>query len=150
MPEIRNVVVAADHGKMSGIAEFEPDSRDFESMELPTWEAVGRIDTLLSHPRVEVEAVIVEKFVITARTLKVTRGENWTLEANGATRYLCREHGVPFFEYSATDSKAFGTDLKLQRVGWWDPTPDGHQDDAARLILKYLADYDRLRLVGLA
>ena len=150
MPETRHVILAMDGGKVSGLAAFEPYARDFESLELPTWEAVGWIDTLLSHPRVEVEAVIVEKFVITARTLKLTRGENWTLEANGAVRYLCHEHGVPYFDYSAHDSKAFGTTNKLYRVGWLSPTEGGHRDDAARLILKYFADHDRLHLVGLA
>lgn len=149
MPTISHVIIGNDPGKLSGLASFDTGTGDFESLELPTWEAVGWVDTQLSHPRIEVEAVVVEDFVITMQTLKKTRGENWSLETIGALRYLTLEHGVPLIEYSAHDSKAFGTDLKLQQVGWWDPTPGGHQDDAARLILKYLADNYRLGLVGL-
>ena len=149
MPRIAPVILGIDPGKVSGVAMFDLDSRDYECFELPTWDAVGWIDTKLSHPRIEVEAVVAEKFVVTMQTLKKTRGENWSLESNGACRYLCHEHGVFFCEFSARDSKAFGTDTKLINSGWWYPTRDGHQNDAGRLLLKFLADTNRLNLVGL-
>ena len=150
MPQIRHLIVGVDPGKVSGVAVFDTITREFEPYEIPTWEAVGMVDTLLSHPRVEMEAVVVEDYVITRETLKKTRGENWSMESIGALRYLTQEHGIPLYEFTAHDSKAFGTDTKLISAGWWYPTRDGHQNDAARLLLKYLADTDRLSLVGLA
>jgi hypothetical protein len=144
------VIIAVDPGKISGLAFWSPESEavgapTFLSWQLPTWEAIQWVDERMKYPLLE--AVVCEDYIITKSTLTKTRGENWSLESIGALRYLTSRAKVEYAVQKAGDAKGFGTDAKLKRAGWWNPTSGGHANDAARHLLTYLARTKRLHLV---
>ena len=83
-----------------------------------------------------------ESYVITASTLRKTRGENWSLESIGALRWMANKHRVEFVLQTPADAKRFADDRKLKAAGWYFPTPGGHANDAARHLMLYLARND--------
>jgi hypothetical protein len=145
------VIIAVDPGKVSGIAVWS--SGTFNSFQEQTWYAVDRIWNTLENatkmrtnardvliPLTEpITAIVCESYVITASTLRKTRGENWSLESIGALRWMSNRHGVEFVLQTPADAKRFADDRKLKTAGWHNPTPGGHANDAARHLLTYLA-----------
>jgi hypothetical protein len=143
------MIIAVDPGKVSGIATW--DGERLESWQEPTWFAIDRIWGLLednapptlSAPPQMIEAIVCESYVITASTLRKTRGENWSLESIGALRWMARRHSVEFVLQTPADAKRFADDVKLKAAaGWYRPTPGGHANDAARHLMTYLARND--------
>lgn len=135
------MIVAVDPGKVTGIATY---GEVFTSWQEPTWHAVDRIFGMLEYAAggghaLPIEAIVCESYVITAATLRKTRGENWSLESIGALRWMSNRHGVEFVLQTPADGKRFGTDDKLRKIGWYNPTPGGHANDAARHLLTYIA-----------
>lgn len=57
------------------------------------------------------------------------------LESIGATRYLTWRTRTALVLQTATDAKKFSTNEKLARMGWRNPSPGNHRDDAARHLL---------------
>lgn len=138
----RLAVVAVDPGKITGVAVYYPDDRDFSSWERPCWEAVSIVEGGLD--KLSISHLVVEAYNISARTLRLTRGENWSLESIGALRYLATfQHDVTFRLQQPSDMK-FGTDWKLRRLGWYRPSRGGHMNAAARHMLKFLSDEEML------
>lgn len=131
-------IIALDPGKVSGVAEY--GLRHFWSDELPTWEAVEYVDHHLSSGATPpVDLIVCEAFVISARTLRGTRQYD-ALESIGALRYLAGRAGTAFRLITAAASKNFATDAKLKKLGWYDPSPGGHKNDAARVLLTAAVD----------
>lgn len=132
-------IVAVDPGKITGVATWTPGR--MSSWQEPTWYAIDRIWTALDDGVVDV--VVCEAYIITAATLRKTRGENWSLESIGALRWMSRRHGVEFVLQAPADAMRFADDAKLRRAEWYRPTPGGHANDAARHLMTYLARNDQ-------
>jgi hypothetical protein len=85
----------------------------------------------------EFDAVVCERFIINARTAKLTQSP-WSLEQIGALRFMCKKFDIKFVLQNASDAKRFATDKKLNDLGWKRPKGDGHARDAQRHLLVYL------------
>ena len=73
--------------------------------------------------------IIIEAFDIDENTHKKTK-QPQAMYLIGVAAYLSRVHGI-HFEISARSNKAFATDTKLKKLGWW-PRGNGHARDACR------------------
>lgn len=133
-------ILALDPGKLSGFAWLNTDDlTSFTSWMLPHMEALNDV---WAHVEARtVDLIVCESFIITAQTLKKSRGENWSLEQIGATRWMCSLHDIPFELQSPADAKSFVDDRRLSDVGWRKTGP-GHDNDAARHLLLAVARYD--------
>lgn len=92
--------------------------------------------------------VVIERYIITPNTLTKTR-QYEPLEIIGAVRWLCHDRDRPFAMQSPAEAKAFSTDTKLKRVGWY-RRGLGHANDAARHLLLYTATHRLIDLERLA
>jgi hypothetical protein len=128
-------VLAIDPGKESGWAEWY--NGQFSSAMMPH-------NTLLDLAWTDMhnyDMVAVESYIITAATLKKTRGDNWSLEQIGALRWMAHRHNVKFVLQSPADAKSFVKNDRLAGLGWYKTGP-GHDNDAARHLLLALANHD--------
>lgn len=142
----QHTVLAVDPGKVSGWAFVDLDDlATFTAGQLPHMEFLDMAERAIMAGKLT--AIVAESYVITARSLKVSRGENWSLEQLGVLRWLCHKRDVDFTEQTAADGKRFGTDTKLLSAGWFHPTPGGHRNDACRHLLTYAANVGRLDAV---
>lgn len=131
-------IVAVDPGKVTGVAVYYPETTRCTTWEKPCWEAVRAVHRGLERGRIS--HLVVEAFTISMRTLKLTRGENWSLESIGALRYLASlVPDLEEFHVQPVEAKNFGTDRKLRALGWYHPTPGGHRNDAARHLIAFIA-----------
>lgn len=129
---------AIDPGGVTGVALYTPGI-GFQSCEVPGgsaqfapfWRSV-----LAQGP---IRHIVCESFIITPSTATKTRQYD-ALEIIGWLKLECPFLGIPFAMQSPSKGKAFGTDDKLRALGWYDRTPGGHRNDAARHLLTFLAD----------
>ena len=121
------IYAGIDPGVVSGVAAYFTQTGHFESEELPTLGAVA--DWVRSWDNSS-PIIITEKFVISGRTIK-TAVQYESLYMNG---WLSIEYPQSM-EQTAAQAKAFATNDKLKALGWYNPTKDGHANDAARHIL---------------
>ena len=134
--------IAFDPGGVTGVARYAPDGAvPFASYEV----ANGAPGMFASLSRGEggwlgeYGLVIIESFTINAAThRKDPAGVHAALNIIGALQYECTRHRVPFVLRSPSGAKAFATDDKLRKVGWWNPSVGGHANDAARHLLTWL------------
>ena len=82
------------------------------------------------------DAIVVERYTITAETLRKSR-QTTALELIGALRWLSHRAGVEFVLQSPADAKRFSTDTKLKAAGWLQRMSDDHANDACRHLLLY-------------
>ena len=125
--------LAIDPGKMCGVAMRTV--RDVVvppgTWEWPAWEAVQFVDDVLSTADSGIN-VVVESFVPRPGT------RTWqpdALEVIGAVRWTCLKYHHEFELQTPAQAKAFSTNEKLKRIGWYSPTKDGHANDAVRHLL---------------
>ena len=88
-----------------------------------------------------------EKFEISQRTLKTNIVYD-TLLFNGWLHHEGRR--FPYITtkgYTPAQSKKFSTDDKLKTLGWHKPSKGGHQNDAARILLRGLAELQDHRVM---
>lgn len=78
--------------------------------------------------------VVIERFTINAGTHTKSRQMD-PLYIIGYVEGMCAKLGIPYTEQTATQAKKFSTDHKLRQIGWYQRTPDGHANDAARHLL---------------
>lgn len=125
-------IVAVDPGTTCGVARFAatlhgPDF--FQSWEAPRWDVLRDIEAII---RGGVGLIVCESFVPRPG---VRSWQPDALETIGALRYICRRAGVTLETQAPADAKRFATNEKLAALGWRNPTPGGHTDDAARHLL---------------
>ena len=84
----------------------------------------------------ELQAIVCETYTITMETLRKSR-QTTALELIGALRWFAIQHGIPFVLQSPAEAKGFGTDAKLEKIGWLKPKAQDHANDAARHLLVY-------------
>jgi hypothetical protein len=133
------IIFAVDPGKMTGFARW--DNGHFSSSMLEHMPFLESMWLVLLMPQNRPDLVVCESFIITAQTLKKSRGENWSLEQIGAIRWMCHTHGVPFKLQTPADAKSFVKNERLKELGWYKPGA-GHDNDAARHLLLALARND--------
>jgi len=125
-----------DPGGTTGIARYDSaeNQRYFVSFELPTFAALDAIYELLSSESPP-DLVVGERFIIGQGTVKKTRAGSYAaLHSFGAVEYLCHRFNVDFDSQTPSERK-FADNAKLKLLGWRNPTPGGHCDDAARHML---------------
>lgn len=83
-------------------------------------------------------AIVCENFIVTASTARKTAQPDPYLII-GWLELWSHQHGVPFTLQTPSTGKGFGTDAKLKHMGWWRTGNGGHDNDAARHLLTYLA-----------
>jgi len=124
-------ILAIDPGKTAGVAWYDSAHQSFRS-----WEREDRVAVVqyVEHLASEfaIDLVVCESFVPRPG---VRTWQPDALETIGALRYVCSRAGVPFDTQSPADAKRFSTNEKLTALGWRNPTPGGHADDAARHLL---------------
>jgi hypothetical protein len=130
-------VLAVDPGGTTGIAFYEDGF--FTSYQRDCYEdAVDSIVDCVRPP--SLDALVCEGFHIRGNTHKLDAGAfSQTTDLIGACRFVASEKGIPFIRQTPAQAKGFATDDKLRTLGWYNPSKGGHQNDAARHLLVYLA-----------
>lgn len=148
------IYYAVDPGKTTGVAWLAADA----STSFGCGQVEGRADAedliarVMDDWHAEV-TLIVERWDV--------RSYTHTLSNQDDPRYIigwiegeARRRGIPYVEQTPAKAKRFGTDLRLQKLGWYVPGQD-HSRDAARHLATYLAvlkgeagDYVRSKLAS--
>jgi hypothetical protein len=135
-------IIAFDPGKTTGWSRLWEG--EFEAGELSWLDAVRYYHQLCNEKLVYFETVV-ESFIITAETMKKTR-QNWSLESIGAMRYLNEiYHPGDFHLQSPAEAKAFATNDKLKKMGWYTVGQD-HARDASRHLLVFAVKHKLIPL----
>lgn len=128
-------VLTIDWGKAVGLATWHDGEHDAW---VADWEIALYEYVPAAIPHMDV--VLMEDFVISARTLKTASVDGWKrgqeLEFIGATKYMCHRHGVEWVTQTP-DKMQFASDAKLRRIGWWTSGLD-HSRAASKHLLVYL------------
>lgn len=135
------IVVAIDPGKTTGWATYDTEDGTFASGQVEgrfDFYAWLRLGMSFGRP---IE-VVAESFTITARTVATDRDMN-ALYIIGYVEGLAEQVGWPFALQQPGAAKGFASNEKLAILGWRNPQPGGHADDAARHLLTYLAQAHR-------
>lgn len=129
--------LAIDPGKVCGVAMWHPmEALVLKSDELTPLETAKLTLDLWNNSLGQL-LVICESFQITERTIKTARQHD-ALDVIG---WLTLESQLKAFELvlqTAAQAKSFSTDDKLKALDWFERTKDGHANDAARHMLRYL------------
>lgn len=123
-------LVAVDPGKISGVAyaDFHENKILVQSFEYEQMETIEYVEIMVK----DCDAVACESFVPRPG---VRTWQPHALEIIGAVRYLCHKAGIPFNLQAPASAKTFATNAKLKKLSWWNPSPDGHANDALRHLL---------------
>jgi hypothetical protein len=131
-------IIAIDPGKATGYAVYHPEYASYDSNDNFVSDEYDDqfvfLDFFNSYAS-KMDEVVCEAYIITPETLRKSR-QNYSLEIIGAVKWICHRLEIPFTLQTPAQGKAFGTDEKLKRIGWWSPG-QGHANDAARHALTY-------------
>jgi len=135
-------VLALDPGKVVGIAWVWDGA--FTSGELRDLDALAWLEVHV--PRFD--EVTMEQFVINAGTVRKGRDAHWATDVIGCVKWWCAKHDVPLTTRTAAAAKGYASNARLEQLGWRNPSPGGHRDDAARHLLVHLTEAGELRPFG--
>ena len=138
--------IGVDPGLVTGIAVYEAGVR-FNSYELTRGQIMGFLRQIVC----EGDIVVVERYVISAQTIKKTR-QNDAMQVTGAVQELCREKSAHFILHEPAPAKRIGSNDVLKALKWDRITKDNHANDAAALVLMGLLKTNHTeyaRLIGL-
>lgn len=123
-------VLAVDPGKATGVAWWTPGH--LWSGEFPLHQALRFCEDYLEQYGRDT-LVVGEQFTVNARTLKTAGGDWWSLKGLGALEYLTLKHEATWCTPQLPgDAKKLMTNRRLEHLGWRNPTPGDHADDATR------------------
>lgn len=148
-------VMAIDPGKLTGCAILErvrDDEADVNevrllaSAETPPDETIPWVRQAFDElgepvaPGMPRMRVVVESFLITARTVAKSQEASWALRTIGAVEQACRDAGYPTdaIQFYGPDKKASFPNPRLKKLGMWHVGGKGHALDAIRHGLLYL------------
>jgi hypothetical protein len=131
-------IIALDPGKLTGYAILVDNK--LNRGQLPYLDALDYAASLLS--RRVVDVAVIEDFLISERTIRVTRGEMWSLRSIGAVQWFCHRMNAEFVLQIPGDAKEFCPNERLKALGWHFPGRP-HANDAMRHLLLYLARNNR-------
>ena len=140
-------VLAVDPGGTTGLALYDsnlyaPHYKGGLPVEFDSWQTPDYDSTVNSiiGESLGLDAIVCEGFHIRGNTHKLDAGAfSQTTDLIGACRFVASEKGIPFIRQTPAQAKGFATDDKLRTLGWYNPSKGGHQNDAARHLLVYLA-----------
>jgi hypothetical protein len=121
--------IGVDPGLVTGIAVYEVGKR-FNSYELTRGQIMGFLRQIVR----EDDVVVVERYTISAQTIKKTR-QNDAMQVTGAVQELCREKKASFILQEPAPAKRIGSSVILKTLKWYRITKDNHANDAASLVL---------------
>lgn len=132
------IVVGVDPGKMTGIAILQLPEVRWLRFEVPPTRVLPCIrEALAGH---KPDAIACERFVQgTGRRPMSFQGD--AQHITGEVSGLAQELGCPFIRQLAGPSKKIASDKVLKKIGAYIATEDGHANDAARQVIRYLADH---------
>jgi hypothetical protein len=123
------MLIAVDPGKVCGYIVVNDDGGVYRQDEASPYETVAVIESLLwGQEHVD---VIVERFIITPQTHKMTRQYD-AIETIGALRYVCMKTPNNSFHLQPRDAKTRVKNATLKVLGWYMATNDQHANDAAK------------------
>jgi hypothetical protein len=133
------MIVTIDPGGVTGIATYR--AGHVEPLEVP-----GGFDGFHDWAHSEngiswaTTDVVIEKFTINAGTHRKDPVAIYeTLDIIGGVRYMCRSREIGFRTQTPSQAKNFATDEVLKALGWHFPSTGGHQNDAVRHLVRFLA-----------
>lgn len=129
-------VLGLDPGKMSGVAFWVP-GQPINAVELNEDDT---IDFVRVHIQVHVDAnarllIGAERFIPKADTSKHTRQTHASRIFDVLSQDARGLRVVTWSSQEPSVAKRLGTNETLKKLGWWNPTKDGHANDAARHVL---------------
>ena len=144
LPLGSEIVIALDVGKVTGAALWlHTIPHEIIVAEIPSRYEVRDFvkDVYESDYKM---SIVCENFVISQRTIKTAQDHN-ALRLIGWLDIWCEEFNVPFTLRTAAAAKSFATDDKLKALDWFNRTPDGHANDAARhMLVEVRASYPEI------
>lgn len=130
------LIIAVDPGLVTGMAVFHVPTGALQATECEGrhhfYEVLNQAIGSGYPPE-----VVCESYVITARSAQVSAQYD-ALYIIGHLDAVCHRLGIPLTLQSPGQAKSFSSDSKLKRLGWWNPTPGGHANDALRHLLRYI------------
>lgn len=129
-------ILAIDPGKATGWAMYDLVENEVYFGELGHADDVAQFVRDVVGMGATIE-IVAEQFIISERTIK-TKLERDALDILGWLRLETAWWGVPLTLQTAAQAKDFVPDSTLKTIGWFNPTKDGHQNDALRHLFRYL------------
>jgi hypothetical protein len=127
------ILVGVDPGNVTGIAVWwDPDFFDLR-------ERGSTFDVAEVADSTKVVSVI--KRMLDGHRPHLMAVEPAAAEVTGAVRSLAEELHVRCVYQSPSPAKKIAPTEVLKRVGWYSPTPDGHQNAALSHVLLLMATY---------
>lgn len=138
------LILPIDAGKMSGWGLIDPtpekvfDAKFYECEYMMFQQLLDNQSSFYRNRGIDL-VFVPERFVITQRTIEVTRGD-WTTKINGCAEYFAHRDFHKYDEtQTATRAKKFCGDDLLRQFGWYTKGGKGHHRDAARHGVLYIA-----------
>jgi hypothetical protein len=131
------LIIAVDPGGRTGMAQWYDG--DFTSWEV---EEPMEVVRLVGDAIREWDAVVCENF----RPRPRVTWQPDALHIIGGLRYFTWRHEVPFILQEPAQAKTFATDERLKAAGFYTKGGEGHANDAARHLLRYLVRSKLIRL----
>jgi hypothetical protein len=135
------ILIGVDPGKVTGISiwwdpDFYERAHALDVMEVDdSTKVTARIRERLDGARPHLMAV--ERFHQDPRKTSQPAAS----EVTGAVRSLAEELHVRCVYQSPSPAKRIASTALLKRLGWWFPTPDGHQNAATAHVLLLMATF---------
>lgn len=130
--------LALDPGKITGAVIFEPagagkirllDWEEIPYTDMPQW-LFGALDSCV----LPIDLIIVEKYTISQRTIKVAR-QSEPLDVIGGAKFLAALAGIDVRVQSASDAKTAYPDKRLKEIDLYGAVGGRHARDALRHAL---------------
>lgn len=131
------IIISVDPGLVAGVSVYDslwsiPQSEEIKGREnFYDW----LLEKFANYAKVELE-VVCESYHITNRTGQLSPQYDALFEI-GAIELLCHSDNRKLFMQSPA-TKGFGSNRKLQALGWWAPSSGGHMNDSRRHLLRHL------------
>ena len=133
-------VIGIDPGVTTGLAhvffhEFG-DAILVDSAEKDFGDSIAWLRAALRRTNGVERAIVVEKFIITARTASINAPGD-SLEMIGAARLLARDVDLPLHRQAPSEAKSLVSNEMLRQIGLWERGTGGHSIDAMRHATLY-------------
>lgn len=129
--------IAVDPGKVSGVAVWAYGK--CVGYEVPARMTGQAVLDLTRGSREDLWEGAIERYTITSGPKS---NEPDALKVSGALEYVFDTQSIPFHYYNPATCKRMCVNATLRELDWWQPTKDGHANDAKRVLLTHIANRD--------
>lgn len=126
--------IAVDPGKVSGVAIYEEGV--CTGYEIPAAFTAQFVEERMRTRWDLPWETACERYTITPGP-KTSQDD--ALKVMGALEYVCQVRAIPFVYYTPGIGKSKCDNALLRKLGWWQPTKDGHANDAKRIMIAHLS-----------